>query len=199
MSAYSTNDLRSAAKPYQREKNQHSKWARGVKTVYSRYPDVPQHERETIIPGRPAPRDLDRRLGRAGARERHSMQNKLSGQAATLARKVFRNEVVEAIDGPLSLVSDTSEEEDVSDASAAPLPAEADFMYSYDAPSGPRNGTDILSHAINQAVQRFENSETEKLVNKEYDVVDGKDMADLSTADDEDEHDFEMIEHSQLK
>lgn len=126
------------------------------------------------------------------------MQNKLSGQAATLARKVFRNEVVEAIDGPLALVSDTSEEEDVLDASTAPLPAEADFMYSYDAPSGPRNGTDILSHAINQAVQRFENSETEKLVNKEYDVVDGKDMVDLSTGDDEDEHDFEMIEHSQL-
>ncbi|RJE16584.1 hypothetical protein PHISCL_11079 [Aspergillus sclerotialis] len=71
-------------------------------------------------------------------------------------------------------------------------------MYSYDAPSGPRNGTDILSHAINQAVQRFENSETEKLVSKEYDVVDGKDMVDLSTGDDEDEHDFEMIEHSQL-
>ncbi|EXJ80848.1 hypothetical protein A1O3_07134 [Capronia epimyces CBS 606.96] len=198
MSTYSSNDLRSAAKPFQREKNHNSKWARGAREAY------PQHCHQHEYPvsdchqclGRPNRRDSDRRVGRGEARHKHSTQNKLSGQAATLARKAFRNEVVDATDGPLANVSDTSEEEDVLDASTAPVPRDADFMYSYDAQAGPRNGVDILSHAINQAVRRFENKETEKLVNNEYDVVDGKETAEFST--DEDELDFEMIDHSHL-
>lgn len=197
MSTYSTNDLRSAAKPYKREKNHNTKWARGAKEAFSQcaqheFPDANCHK----CIGRPNRRDQDRRVGRAEAKHKHYAQNKLSGQAATLARKAFRNEVVDAMDGPLAHVSDTSEEEEVPDASEAPLPAEADFMYSYDHQAGPRAGGDILSHAITQAVRRFENNETEKLVNQEYDVVDNKEMADLSADDDDD--DFEMIDHSHL-
>ncbi|EXJ90409.1 hypothetical protein A1O1_03510 [Capronia coronata CBS 617.96] len=195
MSTYNSNDLRSAAKPYQREKNHNTKWARGACAEHCHQHEYPVSGCHKCI-GRPNRRDLDRRVGRGVARHRHSTQNKLSGQAATLARKAFRNEVGDAFDGPLANVSDTSEEEDVVDACTAPVPAEADFMYSYDAQAGPRNGVDILSHAITQAVQRFENKETENLVNKEYDVVDGKEMAELST--DEDELDFEMIDHSHL-
>lgn len=196
MSTYISNDLRSAAKPFQREKNHSTKWARGARDAYTQHCNQ-HHDSIDNAPksiARPNRRDFDRRVGRGEARHRHSNQNKLSGQAATLARKAFRNEVVDAFDGPLAHVSDTSEEEDVLDASTAPIPAEADFMYSYDAPSGPRDGVDILSHAITQAVRRYENKETEKLVNKEYDVVDSKEMAELIADKDENEFDFEMID-----
>lgn len=197
MSTFSTHDLRSAAKPYQREKNHNTKWARGAKEAqgqqYEQHEDADSNIPKGVV--RPNRRDHDRRVGRGEAKFRHNVQNKLSGQAATLARKAFRNEVVDAMDGPLCHVSDTSEEEEVHDASEAPLPAEADFAYSYDAQQAPRHGRDILSYAITQAVERFENKETEKLVNKEYDVVDDKEMAELSTDDDEE---FEMIDHSHL-
>jgi len=69
-------------------------------------------------------------------------------------------------------------------------------MYSYDAPSGPTGGSDILSFAVTQAVRRFEHNETEKLINKEYDVID--EAKEGYTAD-EDENDYEMIDHSHLK
>lgn len=106
--------------------------------------------------------------------------------------------MVDALDGPLAHVSDNSEEEDVVDASAAPVPAEADFLYSYDSRGGPRAGSDVLSNAVAQAVRRFENNETDKLIKKEYDVVDGKEMADLSTDEDDLDLDFEMIDHAHL-
>ncbi|KIX02518.1 uncharacterized protein Z518_08459 [Rhinocladiella mackenziei CBS 650.93] len=193
MSTYSANDLRSAAKPYQREKNHNTKWARGAKEAQGQQctlHETPDPKCLKCI-GRP-----NRGVSRAEAKHRRVVHNKLSGQAATLARKAFRNEVVDAMDGPLAHVSDTSEEEDVPDASAAPVPAEADFMYSYDYQTGPRAGGDILSHAITQAVRRFENNETEKLVNKEYNIVGEKEMTELST--DEDELDFEIIDRAHL-
>lgn len=71
-------------------------------------------------------------------------------------------------------------------------------MYSYDAASGPGEGTDILSHAITKAVQRYENKVTEKLV-KEYEFVDsGKELGDGYTADADDD-DFEMIDHASFE
>jgi len=139
-------------------------------------------------------------MGPALALNKHITQNRVSRQASAVARKAFRNEVVDAMDGPLANVSDNSSEgEDVYDASTAPLPAEADFMYNFDAVTGPRGGNDILSNAITQAVRRFENNETEKLVTREYDVVGDKDTAEGYAGDDDDDHDFEMIDHSHLK
>ncbi|KAI1618871.1 hypothetical protein EDD36DRAFT_44232 [Exophiala viscosa] len=194
MSSFSTNDLRSSAKPYQRDKTHNTKWSRGAKGN-STQPCI-QHDYPmancTKCLGRPKGQDI----AKGEARYKQNHKTRLSGQAATLARKVFRNEVVDAMDGPLANVSDNSEEDEVADTSAAPLPVEADYLYSYDAHTGPRAGTYVLSYAVTQAVRRFENTETEKLVKKEYDVVDGKDMADLST--DEDDFDFEMIDHSHL-
>ncbi|KEF59170.1 uncharacterized protein A1O9_04014 [Exophiala aquamarina CBS 119918] len=202
MSAFSTNDLRSGAKPYQRDKNHTSKWARGPsETAITLCTQHEQADPKCVrCTGPPAKRDYDRRIRRSEAKYRHLQQNKLTGQASTLARKAFRNEVVDAMDGPLANVSDTSSDgEEVPDSSAAPLPAEADFMYNYDALTGPRAGNDILSNAITQAVRRFENNETEKLVIKEYDVVSDKDAAAGYAGDYDDEHDFEIIEHSHLK
>lgn len=198
MSSNSTNDLRSRAKSYQRDKNHNTKWARGVKPTFaqnllcSQHPDPDPACAKCV--GRPARRGVPK----GEARLRQIEQHKLTNHASTLARKAFRNEVVDAMDGPLAHVSDTSSgDEDVVDASEAPLPADADFLYSYDTFSGPRAGQDVLSHAITQAVRRFENTETEKLVNNEYDVVTDKEATGILSAVDE-EHDFEMIEHSHL-
>ena len=197
MSAVLINDLRSDAKPYQREKTSNKKWARGGQELSDHHchkHTIHEDNCRRCI-GRPLRRDADRRLGKGEAKYKHDQQNKTLGQAATLARKAFRNELVDAMDGPLAHVSDTSEEEDVPDASAAPLPAEADFMYSYDYATGPRAGRDILSQAINQAVQRFENKETEQLIHAEYDVVDEKEKAEASTDED---NDYEFVDYAHL-
>ncbi|KIW57292.1 hypothetical protein PV05_05861 [Exophiala xenobiotica] len=186
------SDLRGEAKDYQRFKNHNTKWARGGKGNKSQ--PCTQHEalnstcHKCVGP--------PKHVTTSEARYKQHHKNRVTSQTATLARKVFRNEVVDAMDGPLAHVSDNSEGEEVPDASAAPVPAEADFLYSYDSTASPRAGSDILSHAITQAVRRYENNETDKLIKKEYDVVDGKEMADVST--DEDEFDFEVIEHSHL-
>jgi hypothetical protein len=86
--------------------------------------------------------------------------------------------------------SDSSADEDIREASAAPEP-DADITYSYDAQRGPGRGSQILSMALAQAVEKFETKETEKLIKNEYEVV-GKEseQADGYTADDDD---FELI------
>ena len=192
MTSSHANDLRSEAKSYQRDKNHSTKWANGlIARTGVKCPHLGPFEHGcTICPGK---RPLN--FSKSHAKDK-AYQRKQSVQASTLARKAFRNDIDDAFDGPLAHVTDTSGDEEVHDASAAPLPAEADFMYSYDAPSGPQAGNDVLSFALNQAVRRFENNETEKLVSQEYDVIDeGKEGY---TAD-EDEDDFEVIDYTHLK
>lgn len=92
--------------------------------------------------------------------------------------------------------SDSSADEDVKDASTAPEP---DVMYSFDATRGPGRGSEILSQAITKAVERFENKETEKLVDKEYDVIDGYNQErDVVGGYDADEDEYELIEKEGL-
>jgi len=201
MSALLTHDLRSEAKSYRRDKIHNTKWARGTSAApgaQCTHSATPVSNPCAECAARPKHRDSDRRCGRNFSHLRHNWTNKESGQAATLARKAFRNEVVEATDGPLAnVVSDSSENESARETSPVPEP-DAEVMYSYDARSGPSRGTDILSYAITQAVERFEDNETKKLVNKEYDLADdGKETGDGYTADADD--DFELIEHAHLK
>lgn len=73
--------------------------------------------------------------------------------------------------------SDSSADEEVRDASAAPMPMS--------------DGTHVLGLAVTKAIERFENKETEKLV-KEYEFVPGKE----NDADGDyfaDDDDFEII------
>ena len=190
----SAHDLRSEARSYQRDKTHNTKWAHGLTTRAGiKCPHLgPWETGCTECPGRP----VNLNKGHGYHKLEKAYTKKRTGQASTLARKAFRNDVDDAMDGPLAHVTDTSGDEEVHDASAAPLPSGADFMYSYDASSGPRGGTDVLSVALTQAVQRFENNETEKLVNKEYDVID--ETKEGYTADQEDD-DFEVIDHSHLQ
>lgn len=104
------------------------------------------------------------------------------------ARKSSRRNIDDTT-GP----SDSSAgEEDIREASATPEP-DAEVMYSFDAPGGPACGSLILSTAITQAVERFENKQTEKLA-REYEFIDGKD----GYAADADDDDFEIIDNSSL-
>ena len=60
---------------------------------------------------------------------------------------------------------------DYSDGSPSP-PADADITYSFDAPRGPTQGSQIFNVALAQAVEKFEERVTVKLVKDEYDVLD---------------------------
>lgn len=101
----------------------------------------------------------------------------------TSARKISRR-VVDDTTGP----SDSSAGED--DVREAPVPElDAEIAYSFDAVRGPGGGSQILSVAVTQALERFENKETEKLA-KEYEFIDSKD----GYAADADDDDFEIID-----
>ncbi|KAL6702769.1 hypothetical protein ACN47E_000953 [Coniothyrium glycines] len=65
--------------------------------------------------------------------------------------------------------SDSSADEDVEHPSAAP---DAEVAYSFDAFRGPSHGSQILNHALEQAIERFETKETDKLIKTEYEVLD---------------------------
>ncbi|KAG6997564.1 hypothetical protein G7Y79_00040g077290 [Physcia stellaris] len=88
-------------------------------------------------------------------------------------------------------VSDSSAEEDVREASAAPEP-DAEILYSFDAPRGPAEGGQILSMALAKAVEKFETKETEKLVKNEYEVI-GNEKEDGHDGYAADEDDFQLI------
>lgn len=91
------------------------------------------------------------------------------------------------------LSSDSSAEEDVVEASAAPAP-DAGITYSFDAQRGPARGSQVLSMAISKAVERFETRETENLVKNEYEVI-GKEgeRVQQGYAADDDEDEYELV------
>ncbi|KAL8694646.1 MAG: hypothetical protein Q9218_000741 [Villophora microphyllina] len=86
--------------------------------------------------------------------------------------------------------SDSSAEEDIREASAAPEP-DAGIAYSYDAAHGPNNGGHILSLALAKAVEKYETKATEKLVMEDYEVVE-KETDDASVGYSADD-DFELV------
>ena len=88
-------------------------------------------------------------------------------------------------------ISDSSAEEDVKDASAAPEP-DAGYTYSYDAFTGPGKGSQILGQALAKAVEKYETKATEKLVKDEYEIV-GKEKEDVHAGYNADEDDYELV------
>ncbi|RMD39183.1 hypothetical protein DV735_g5943, partial [Chaetothyriales sp. CBS 134920] len=201
--ALPTNNLRSGAQASKRAKYHNTKWQNGVTTKSTK--GCPQKEATPPYldnctcgqcPMKPV-RHWHHNHG--GARAQKLYKKELRGQTSALARKAFRNDVVDAMDSPLTQPgSDTScsSDDDVSDISAAPLPTGETLMYSYDKKHGPSEGQHVLSNAISAAVARFENTQTEKLVNTEYEVIDGAEDTHVATTDDN--HDFELIEHAHV-
>lgn len=88
-------------------------------------------------------------------------------------------------------ISDSSAEEDVKEASAAPVP-DAGITYSFDAARGPGRGSQILGMALAKAVEKFETKQVEKLVKDEYEVV-GKESDDGNDGYVADEDDFMLV------
>ena len=120
---------------------------------------------------------------KAVRREVEFQQNK-AAQVAKISRKHesrFDND---------TCTSDSSTEEDVKEASAAPEP-DAGYTYSYDAPRGPGKGSQILGIALAKAVEKFEDKVMEKLVKEEYEVVGNEEDTRTGYAADDD--DFELV------
>ncbi|KAL9060192.1 MAG: hypothetical protein Q9162_000806 [Coniocarpon cinnabarinum] len=92
------------------------------------------------------------------------------------------------------MLGDSSNNSSTDEGSPEPDP-EANIMYSYDAPTGPSNGEKHLRQLMAVAESRFEDTQTVKLVNSEYDMVDQD--GDESVGDADDRHvvddDYEML------
>ena len=73
-----------------------------------------------------------------------------------------------------SASGESSADEDVEHPSMVP---DAEVAYSYDARRGPSHGSQILNHALEKAIERFETKETDTLIRNEYEVlgIDGDD------------------------
>lgn len=81
---------------------------------------------------------------------------------------------------------------DILEATCSAFPASVPCMYSFDAPRGPTEGSQVLGSAITKAVEKYENKVTEKLVKTEYEVVpEEKEEAEPTTRSVED--DFELL------
>jgi hypothetical protein len=82
------------------------------------------------------------------------------------ARTAMKNDIADAS-------GDSSADEDVEHPSTAPAP-DAEIAYSFDAPRGPSHGSQILGPLLDQAVERFEVRQTDKLIRDEYEVLDAE-------------------------
>ena len=132
-------------------------------------------------------------LGRQAFADKRDAEHHI-GKAVKGEKFAMRQDLVDDL---VYNTSDSSAGEEVREASAAPEP-DADVMYSYDAKRAPGAGSQILSQAISKAVERFENKETEDMVKKEYDVIDGYEKEKEVAGYDADEDEFELIEKDNL-
>lgn len=79
------------------------------------------------------------------------------------ARVAIKNDIAYAS-------GDSSADEEVEHPYVAPVP-DAEVTYSFDAQRGPSHGSQILNHALTQAIERYEVRETDKLIKNEYEVL----------------------------
>ncbi|MCJ1281206.1 hypothetical protein MMC26_000524 [Xylographa opegraphella] len=149
---------------YKRDLDQKHKWALGEMDGFRGYPGK-------VRPVKPVTQKVRRAIQR-------------SAWSSNVSRK---HSAIATDNNP----SDSSAEEDVKEASAAPVP-DAGIAYSFDAPRGPGQGSEILTLAINKAVERFETKATEKLVKDEYEVV-AKEAEPVHSGYAADDDDFELI------
>ncbi|KAL4890589.1 hypothetical protein BDV59DRAFT_204299 [Aspergillus ambiguus] len=177
------NDLRCAGTAAKRAHNKKAKWIGGAKPA-------PGCRTEDSPHMRPISRMGSVKYTRLFQLDRKARNNQLS----TDAKINLRYDIREALDSGLS---DSSSGESVDD------PASAQDLHESPLEKTPNptveayevSGQTILSDAINKAVERFENHETEKLV-KEYEMV----LPETNTAAGylADEDDYELVDHGRL-
>ncbi|KAI9704542.1 MAG: hypothetical protein M1820_005616 [Bogoriella megaspora] len=150
-SVFSTNDLRSNSIDYKRDQERKHKWARG---------DYETNNGK-IRPRGQSPQVVNSAIRRETGKHLASLEHR-----EKFARK-------QDIVGEQCSSGDSSADEDVTEASAAPEP-DAGVTYSFDAKRAPTGGSQVLSEALAKAVERFENHETDRLVKEQYEVLDGE-------------------------
>jgi len=144
--SFNTQDLRSAARDYKRDAD-NKKWEHGVSWGPGRVDQA-------------HPRPAKNRL--AALRKYKADKEGDHNRANSNRKRDLQLEQAE--------VTDSSADEEV-EPSAAPEP-DSEITYSFDAKRGPNEGSQILGHAIAEAVERYEHKATEKLVKDEYLVLD---------------------------
>ncbi|KAK3058424.1 hypothetical protein LTS18_011322 [Coniosporium uncinatum] len=146
---FSTEDLRSHAIEAQRYQDQKHKWALGQAWGPGRLSET--HAKPVKPLERAAIRQVRRQLN-----EHHP--------------KPIRK--LDLVSEQHHISGDSSADEDVEEASAAPEPVSEPV--SYDVNRAPTQGSHILSIALAKAVDRFESAQTDKLVKNEYEVLDNE-------------------------
>jgi len=147
----STQDLRARNRDYKRDADVNHKWENGE----VRGPGVLPNSH-----GRPAKSKL------SALREPRSEKQGHINRAKTSRKRDLHFDTIDSLE-----TTDSSADEETEAASAAPEP-DAGCAYSFDHPRGPSQGSQVLGHALAQAVDRFETKATEKLVQDEYLVLD---------------------------
>ncbi|EON64646.1 hypothetical protein W97_03879 [Coniosporium apollinis CBS 100218] len=148
---FSAQDFRAATKDYKRAHDQKHKWALG-QVIGNGLANPEGKIRPLMPPSVATTAALRFRNGRDQTR------------AQTKAKTAQTRDI-------LSEQSESSADESIDEPSAAPEP-DAGITYSFDAPQGPSQGSQILTLAIAQAVERFESKQTDKLIKEEYEVLD---------------------------
>jgi len=154
---FSTSDLRSTAQDYKRDAARKHKWALGpTEVIRGRAEEKPR-------PHRPAETQFNFK--------RHTVKSAVAAQAyGAKGEKVARK--MDMLEGNAGISDDSANSaSDDYEESGTISPPEG-VMYSFDAKRAPSEGSQILNVALAKAVERFEERETIKLVNAEYDVLD---------------------------
>lgn len=189
---FSTHDLRSGAKEFSRDKDHRTKWAHGTSYGPGRRAEENRPRPARVIP---TPKSVYTRTLYSSKEANFGLRVVHSAAAGNRqkARVAVKNDINYAS-------GDSSADEDVEEASAAPVP-DAEITYSYDADKGPSHGSQILGQALAAAIERYEVRQTDKLIKEEYEVLgaDGEAVAAGSSKAGEkavhaDEEDYEFVE-----
>jgi hypothetical protein len=160
-------DLRSNSVDYKRESESKAKWARGEAWGPGRSKDA--HGAPTRVKPRYVAATRSHAINKANRTARFPRTNQELG--VKNAKMAQRHDIIDN----RAAHSDSSGDEMPIESSAAPEP-DADVTYSFDEPRGPTHGSTVLSTALAKAVERFENTVTEKLVKDEYEVLGDTDI-----------------------
>jgi hypothetical protein len=154
-----TQDLRAVAQDYKRDSNNKHKWQLGEAFGSGRAASHPK-------PRKPEPKYASSRNDFKRLYLNHCPRRKVLKVHASKA--VHRQGIVS---DRHEVATDSSCDEDVEAPDNAPIP-DAEVTYSFDAQRGPSQGSQILGHALEKAVAKFESIATEKLVRDEYEILD---------------------------
>jgi hypothetical protein len=158
-----TNDLRSGAKEFNRDKNSRVKWAHGQSYGPGRREEDARPRPARVYPHVKYVQHANTKVRRACA---NSCRSSYPGHMK--ARTSLNKDMASA---SASASGESSADEDVEHHSAAPTP-DAEVAYSFDAVRGPSHGSQILNHALEKAISQYETKETDKLIKNEYEVLD---------------------------